>query len=155
MVADLIPTLLEANNLILLIILVLLFITGYKLMKAVMDLFLIAIFSGLFLVALGYVGIGPELTVTQFILFMALGVACYMVYTTLATAKSAVELLWNIISWLGDLVGDILGALRDMTGSVVDGLQSVGGDDSGGSTSTTSSGSKEKMAILEEVDDDE
>jgi hypothetical protein len=159
MVADIAATLLEANNLVLLAILFALFIVGYKLMQAVMDLFLIAIFSGLFFFGLGYVGIGPEFTVTRFILFMALGVGSYMAYTTLSTAKQAVEILWKILTFLAGLLKDIAGTVRDMVGSVI-GM--AGGDSTtpatSGSTSSGddgSSGSKEKMAILQEVDDDE
>jgi len=158
MVADIAATLLEANNIVLLLILFALFIVGYKLMRAVMDLVLIAIFSGLFFFAMGYVGIGPEFTVTRFILFMALGVGAYMAYTTLSTAKQAVEILWTILTFLAGLLTDIVGAVHDMVGSLIDSGDgetpvSTGGspDDSGSS----SSGSKEKMAILQEVDDSE
>lgn len=160
MVADIAATLLEANNLVLLAILFALFIVGYKLMQAVMDLFLIAIFSGLFFFAMGYVGIGPEFTVTRFILFMAIGVGSYMAYTTLTTAKKAVEILWNILTFLAGIITDIAGTVRDMIGSLI---EKARGDDTtsvsttGGSSDSGSgsSGSKEKMAILQEVDDDE
>lgn len=159
MVADIAATLLEANNLVLLVILFALFIVGYKLMRAVMDLFLIAIFSGLFLFAMAYVGIGPEFTVTRFILFMAIGVGSYMAYTTLSTAKKGVEILWKILTFLAGLLKDIAGTVRDMVGSLID---RAGGDGAstpstsgGGGTDDGSSGSKEKMAILQEVDDDE
>ncbi len=158
MVADIAATLLEVNNLVLIGILLVLFIVGYKLMQAIMDLVLMAIFSGLFFVALAYVGIGPGFTVTRFILFMAIGVGLYMVYTTLSTAKQAVNILWRILTLLWGIITDIVGTVRNVVSSLID---RTGSDTASVSTTDDSSdpdsgsGSKEKMAILQEVDDDE
>ncbi|MDY6770528.1 MAG: hypothetical protein SV186_01065 [Candidatus Nanohaloarchaea archaeon] len=153
------PTALLANgsNIVFIFILILLFVVAYKLMQAVVDTLLIAVFSGGFFLALNYIDIGPALSTTNFLLFMVLGVALYMAYTTLSTAKDLADLAWSGAKALTGLAQDIIDTAQDILGSLQDrgssstpvSVSSSSSDDNG------ESGSKEKMAILEEVDDDE
>lgn len=95
--ADLGP-IMQQNNVLLFVILILLFVVGYKLLQTVVRLGLIAILSGVYLVVLNMFGIGPDVTVQRFILFMVLGTGLFIFYSTLATAVSLFDRIYGILS---------------------------------------------------------
>jgi len=88
----------QENNVLLFIILILLFVIGYKLLQTVVRLGLIAILSGVFLVVLDMVGVGPAVTIQRFILFMVLGTGLFIFYSSLATALTIFDKLSSILS---------------------------------------------------------
>lgn len=136
--------LLEGNNVILFIILIVLFVVAYRLLQAVINTALVAVLSGVFLVALDFVGIGPGVTVNRFILFMVLGTALFIVFSTMATvartsstlygaAKKLLGMALKPFTWLAAIIRKISGLFG-------------GGEDAGQR--------KERSIVLEEVDDD-
>ncbi|MDY6778150.1 MAG: hypothetical protein SVU32_05765 [Candidatus Nanohaloarchaea archaeon] len=145
--------LLGLNNIVLFIVLILLFVVGYKLMQAVIQTILVAVMSGLFLVALSVTNMGPPLTVSNVTLFMVLGVGLYILYSTLNTAKNIITFLWSLGSSIIDLVVPegllpslpLLGGEEQSSSESKKGQESNDGEDD----------SNEKMVILKEVDDDE
>jgi len=144
-------SLFQENNLVLFIILVLLFVVAYKILEAVIHAGIVAVLSGVFLIALDYVGIGPAVSISRFILFMVLGVALYLFYSSIETVlsiattgfdavKTTVKTSSSIGATIVDLLGNIYGRLKDLASS---------GDQK------TDDNSTEKSIILEEVDEDD
>ncbi|MCJ7450612.1 MAG: hypothetical protein MUP58_02625 [Candidatus Nanohaloarchaeota archaeon QJJ-9] len=82
MVQGMLETFLQSNNLVLFIVLILLFVVAYKLLKAIIEVGIISVLSGLFLVALKQAGMGPAVTINRFFTFMVLGAALYMVFSS-------------------------------------------------------------------------
>ncbi len=130
-IPDAISALLQSNNILLFIVLIVVFVIAYQILKAVIEIGLIAVTSGVFFAVISYLGFGPEITVSNFLTFMILGVVLYLTYSSL-----------NAISTL-------LGKFWDGVKSVVSSLSSDNGDSSG-ETSTT-----EKKVILKEAKDDD
>lgn len=136
MVLDMIVSeLASLQNLALIAVLIALFLVGYKLMQTLIQTGLIAILSGVFLVALNIVGLGPEITISRFLTFMVLGIALYMLYSSISMLNSVLSFVWGFIKKIFNLLRTPF-------------------KNSGSSTSTSSSrNSKEKEVILKEVDD--
>ncbi len=92
------------QNLALIAVLIALFIVGYKLMQTMIQTGLIAIFSGLFLIALNIVGLGPEVTISRFLTFMVLGIALYMTYSSLQFLHTVATFAWRIVKKIFSLL---------------------------------------------------
>lgn len=134
---------LPQSDILLFIVLILLFVVGYKILQAVIQLGVIAILSGVFLVALRFVGIGPAVTVDNIILFMVLGTGLFILYTTLFTAMKATDTLFGMLTHIGrQLLSPIGDAIRNHR-----------------STTSSKTGKqvkeKEKSIILDEVDEED
>lgn len=123
------------QNLALIAVLIALFVVGYKLMQTLIQTGLIAILSGVFLVALNMIGLGPEVTISRFLTFMVLGIALYMLYSSLQFLHTALSFVWNILKKIFSLI-----------------RMPFKGDGSSGS-SRTQKRNKEKEVILKEMDD--
>ncbi len=146
----------QGNNVLLFVILILLFVIGYKVLQTVMRLGLIAVMSGVFLVVLNMIGIGPDVTIQRFILFMVLGTGLFIFYSTLATAVSILDIGYSVLSrtvkWAfssGSTKrnrGRERGWLKRLTERAKKG---------GNSDPASNTGSKEKTIVLDEVDEDE
>lgn len=141
--AALLP-LLEGNNVILFIILIVLFVVAYRLLQAVINTAIVAVLSGVFLVALDFVGIGPGVTVNRFILFMVLGTGLFILFSTMATVARTSSTLYGASK---KLIQMVIAPFRWISGLFrkIGGL--IGGDDGGGRR-------KERNIVLEEVDDE-
>lgn len=134
--------LLEGNNILLFILLIGLFVVAYRVLQAVINTAIVAVLSGVFLVALDFVGIGPGVTINRFILFMVLGTALFIAFSTMATvAKTST----TVYGGLKQLIGIIIAPFRWGFTLVkkLGGL--VGGGDEGKK--------KERSIVLEEVED--
>lgn len=129
----------QGNNIILFIVLILLFVIGYKLLQAVIRLGLVAILSGVFLVVLDMMGVGPAVTVQRFILFMVLGTGLFILYSSLATVLSITEYV------LGFLTGILRWVIPSRPRKRLRRSRPKKKKDSG---------SKEKAIVLGEMDDD-
>lgn len=81
----------QGSNVLLFILLILLFVIGYKLLQTVIRIGLIAVLSGLFLIALNTVGVGPAVTLDRFILFMVLGTGLFILYSGIATLYALIR----------------------------------------------------------------
>lgn len=126
---EILVTVLETNNVILFLALIVLFVVAYRVLQAVINTAIVAVLSGLFLVALSYIGVGPGLTFNNVMLFAVLGTGFFILYSALAT-------------------------LLRTSSSLVGALKTIGGwiFPSGGEESEDS---KEKRIVLQKVDDDE
>lgn len=143
----------EGSNLLLFIVLILLFIVGYKILQAVISLGMVAVLSGVFFVSLSILGLGPEVTVDRFILFMVLGTGLFIVYSSLATAMKTTGSVVGLLTKIGNLL------IRPLKAAVAKErkkrrkkkLQSkhhhIGGKDD-------DSDSKEKEIVLGELEDE-
>lgn len=154
--ADLGPVV-QGNNILLFIILIALFVVGYKVLQTVIRLGLVAILSGVFLVVLDMVGIGPAVTVQRFILFMVLGTALFIFYSTIATAFTVFDWLYaavkRLVKWAfktGRKKPHKKSRLKKLGKKVKDVKDAHGKSNNGSS----SSGSKEKEIVLGELDDE-
>lgn len=130
-IQDVVSTLLQSNNIVLFIILIVVFVVAYKILKAVIEIGLIAVTSGVFFAVISYLGIGPEITVSNFLTFMILGVALYITYSSLNA--------------LSKLFGKIWGGVKTVVSTITS-------DDGGGSGETSTT---EKKVILKEAKDDD
>lgn len=136
--------LLEGNNLLLFLLLIGLFVVAYRVLQAVINTAIVAVLSGVFLVALDFVGIGPGVTVNRFILFMVLGTALFIVFSTMATVAKTSTTAYGVLK---RLLGIIAAPFR-WAAALLKRLRGlIGGGNSGGQR-------KERSIVLEEVDDD-
>ncbi len=145
----------QGNNILLFVVLILLFIIGYKLLQTVLRLGLIAVMSGLFLVALDVIGIGPGVTVDRFILFMVLGTGLFILYSSIAMLFSLLQhttgFTSDLIQWAFKPVKTekrLVHRLGAAAKQKRDALKHRTRETAGGT-------SKEKAIILGEVDDNE
>lgn len=94
---------LQGSNILLFLALVVLFIVAYKVLQAVINTAIVAVLSGVFLIVLDVVGLGPAVTVNRFMFFMVLGTALFILYSTVATAimtsATMVGVLRRIAGW--------------------------------------------------------
>lgn len=94
----------QGSNILLLLMLVVLFILAYRVLRAVINAAIVAVLSGLFLVALNYIGLGPEVTVNSFMFFMVLGTGLFLLYsgiaTVLSTSSSVYSASRQLWTWL-------------------------------------------------------
>lgn len=101
---ELIIAQLQESNILLFIVLIALFVVAYKVLRAVINTAMIAVLSGVFLVALDFVGLGPRVTVNRFMFFMVLGTGLFILYSALATvirtSSSLAGALKTIGGWL-------------------------------------------------------
>lgn len=122
--------------------LIVVFVIGYKVLQAVMEVFLIAITSGLFYIAMSYVGIAPGLSVVHVLLFMVLGTALYLLYASLGfvagVISSVVQGGWWVVVKLGETVRSVISWTADLFN-----------DDS----SDNESSKRQKKIILDESED--
>ncbi len=125
---DVIISQVQGSNIVLFIILVVLFVVAYKVLRAVINTGIVAVLSGVFLVVLDLVGLGPAVTVNRFLFFMVLGTGLFILYSTIATVIRTSTTL--------------MGALRRMGGWLHRGGD---GDDDGG---------KEREIVLDELKED-
>jgi len=146
---DMLPTILQQNNLLLLLTLIILFILAYKIMKTVVQTAIISLLSGVFLVVLNMVGMGPELTFSRFMSFMVLGAGLFMLYSTLATATNILTKIWqgifSILSSIWTMLTKLFGSIANAAGSVRDRNKQ----------GNTSKGKETRDVILKEMNDDE
>jgi DNA integrity scanning protein DisA with diadenylate cyclase activity len=146
---DMLPTILQQNNLLLLLTLIILFILAYKIMKTVVQTAIISLLSGVFLVVLNMVGMGPELTFSRFMSFMVLGAGLFMLYSTLATATNLLTKIWqgifSILSSIWTMLTKLFGSIANAAGSVRDRNKQ----------DNTSKGKETRDVILKEMNDDE
>lgn len=119
---------LQGSNVLLFLALVVLFIVAYKVLQAVINTAIVAVLSGVFLIVLDVVGLGPAVTVNRFMFFMVLGTALFILYSTVATAITT--------------SATMVGALRRVAGWARTPFDRGGGDN------------KEKEIVLEELQDD-
>lgn len=94
---ELFSDLLQANNIFLLILLIIVFIVGYKVLQTVVQLLIISATSGAFLAAISYIGMGPEINVSNIFAFMIIGVSLYVVFTSIQFVSSLLESVWKLI----------------------------------------------------------
>ena len=94
---ELLSNLLQANNILLLIILVAVFVVGYKVMQTVVQLLLISITSGGFMVALSYLGMGPKINLSNIFAFMIIGVSLYLIFSSIQLVSSIIESIWSTV----------------------------------------------------------
>lgn len=120
---------LEGNHIILLLALVVLFVIAYRILQAVIHTAMVAVLSGFLLIGLEFLGLGPDVTVTNFIFFMVLGTALFLFYSGVAIVISASESVFDFFS----IIYSGLSGLFDRDGGTE---------------------RKEKEIILEELKDD-
>lgn len=128
-VQEVLASLAQGNNLLLFVLLILLFVLAYRVLKAVINTAIVAVLSGLFYVALGYLGVGPAITVNGVMMFMVLGTALFILYSAAAT----------LFRTTSGIVGALKGAAGWVAGLFRSEQEKIG---------------KEKEIILEELDDD-
>lgn len=143
---------LQANNLVLFLGLVLVFVLAYKVMKTVVQSAIIAVFSAVFFYALTYMGIGPEFTLTNVLFFTVLGPALYLGYTLLfqftSIATSLTTFFTRLVTGVWNLLKKIGGVFTTEENSSNKGSttpQSTG--------ASNKSESSEKEIILDELED--
>lgn len=136
-VVEQVITVLQSNSLLLLAALIVLFVVAYRVLQAVINTALVAVLSGLFVVALDLAGMGPGTSVNNIMLFAVLGTAFFILYSALAT-------LIRTSSVLAGLLGNILGTVVKPVKYLFNWLRS---DDD-------ESRSKEKEIVLEELRDE-
>lgn len=135
--------LLEGNNVLLFILLIGLFVVAYRVLQAVINTAIVAVLSGVFLVALDFIGVGPGVTINRFILFMVMGTALFIAFSTMATvAKTST----TVYGGLKQLIGIIIAPFR--WGLLL--VKKLGGLISGGNGGRRK---KERSIVLEEVED--
>ncbi len=104
-VLDILFRLLQPQNLVLLIVLVLVLVIGFKLIKTLTTLLVVSIVSGAFIVLLNYLNItGLETSITNVLGFMVMGSALYIIYTTLFLTS-------KVFKKMAKIIGKILGML--------------------------------------------
>lgn len=86
------------NNILLFVILIILFVVGYKLLQAVIRIGLISVLSGVFLVVMDFIGLGPKVTVERFILFMVLGTGLFILYSSVATVFTVLDVAYGLVT---------------------------------------------------------
>ncbi len=132
-------SLFEGHTVLLLIALIALFVVAYRVLKAVINTAIVAVLSGVYLVALNIVGVGPPVNFDNVMLFMVLGTAFFVLYSALelliATSTSLIDALGTLSHWLA-------APFRMLGGD---------GDDT---ARTRDTGSSEKEIVLEEVRDE-
>jgi len=145
MVVDGLATQLTDYSTVLLFVgLVAVFVVGYKLMQAVVDTFLVSVTSGVFFVAMSYLGLAPAISVPRILLFMVLGTALYLLYSSMSVVARVVSAvssaLWSIMTGVAGLVSTV--------GGWIGGLFNGSENDDGGRAK------KQKKIILDESDDE-
>lgn len=80
--------LLEANNIIVFVVLILVFLVGYKVLQTIVQLLMVAGVSGAFLLTMSYLGLGPNASFANTVVFMALGTGLYILYSSLHSLKN-------------------------------------------------------------------
>jgi len=94
---ELLSSLLQANNIVLLIVLVTVFIIGYKVLQTVVQLLLISLTSGGFMVALSYLGMGPKINLSNIFSFMIIGVSLYLIFSSIQLVSSIMGSIWSTV----------------------------------------------------------
>lgn len=92
---EILNTMLQANNIVLLIVLIAVFVIGYKIMQTVAQLLLISITSGGFMAALSYLGMGPKINLSNIFVFMIIGVSLYLIFSSIQLASNIIESVWS------------------------------------------------------------
>lgn len=98
---ELIVSQIQGSNIVLFLVLVVLFVVAYKVLRAVINTAIVAVLSGVFLVALDLTGLGPAVTVNRFLFFMVLGTALFILYSSIATAVHTSSTLLGALKRLG------------------------------------------------------
>ncbi|MCJ7479265.1 MAG: hypothetical protein MUP63_03765 [Candidatus Nanohaloarchaeota archaeon QJJ-7] len=95
-------SLVQGNNLLMFILLIALFLVAYRVLKAVINTAIVAVLSGAFLVVLDFLRIGPEATLSRFMMFMVMGSALFILFsafkTLVRTTNSVLEAFKKIFS---------------------------------------------------------
>ncbi|MDY6788466.1 MAG: hypothetical protein SVV03_00735 [Candidatus Nanohaloarchaea archaeon] len=94
---EIVSELATLQNLALIFLLIALFITGYKLMQTVIETGLIAVLSGAFIIVLDMIGIGPQVTLSRVLTFIALGTGLYILYSSISFISSVVSFVWRTL----------------------------------------------------------
>lgn len=122
----------EGSNLFLFIVLVMLFVIGYRVLQAVIKLAMVSVMSGIYFVALNVFGFGPAITIDRILLFMILGTGLFITYSSIATVMA--------------IAGTLYEFLRDQLSVDTSKIELP---------KRKKNNSKEKEIILGEVDDDD
>jgi len=98
------------ENIILFILIIAVFIIAYKVLKLILETGLMSFLSIVYLFVLRYLGIGPEITISNIILFAFLGGFLYLLYYFIASSIALImfplKLIWKAISSVGASIGD-------------------------------------------------
>lgn len=138
----------QGSNIFLFLVLIMLFVVGYKILQAVIRLGMVSILSGVFLVVMNAVGLGPAVTVDRFLLFMVLGTALFIGYSMLFTAIRTASGVLDLLSTLGHWFLKPFKHHREK--SLRKELKALKEKQRESSDAST----KEKAIVLDEVDDD-
>lgn len=87
-VEEIVSGFLQGNSILVFIALIILFVVAYKVLKLIIQTFIVVVLSGLFYVALNYIGLGVPLSIGNLILFMFLGGLLFVVYSMIALVAS-------------------------------------------------------------------
>ncbi len=97
----------QGNNILLFLLLILLFVIAYRVLRAVVNTAIVAVLSGAFYVVLGYLGIGPPVTVNRVMLFLVLGTGLFLLYSAIATllrtTSSVAGVFKKLFGWISGL----------------------------------------------------
>ncbi|MFB6295187.1 MAG: hypothetical protein ABEI97_05480, partial [Candidatus Nanohaloarchaea archaeon] len=96
----------QGNNIVLFLLLIVMFVVAYRVLRAVINTAIVAALSGVFLIALDIVGLGPRATLNRFLFFMVLGTALFLLYsgvaTLIRTSSGVIGALKTVGGWIAD-----------------------------------------------------
>ncbi|MDY6761880.1 MAG: hypothetical protein SVY41_02430 [Candidatus Nanohaloarchaea archaeon] len=94
----------QGNNAVLFLLLIVMFVVAYRVLRAVINTAIVAVLSGAFVVGLDYLGIGPQVTLNRFMLFMVLGTALFIIYSAFFTILRTTSSLLGALQKVGHLL---------------------------------------------------
>ena len=97
--------LIQPDNLVLIIVLILAFVVGFKVLKTITTLVIVSIVSGVFFVLMNYTGlVSLQVNISNVLGFMFLGLLLYIVFFSIQMATGIVKTVVDIVTKLGHTI---------------------------------------------------